>query len=534
MTESGADRRPSRGPGKGRPPGKGSRPYRKGSRPAGKGMRPVGKGDRFGPRRDAGPRDRGPRPAYGAPARFQPKKATARAVASQILMRIESSPGVLVSDLLAELSTVDELVQRERRFLLELVYGVLRHRLTLDCIITAYSREPIAKLDTGCLMAVRLALYQMLFLGGVPTFAAISESLEMLSHTHQGIRSFANGVLRTVDRESKKVELAEDRGDASPRKRLSIGDTHVVFFSRNVFADPEDSRALHLAQLHSYPPFLVERWLARYDRAVVEEMLIAGNRKPPVTLRANRLKTDRDGLVRRLATEGIAAGSGTLPESVAADAPTSELVASAAFKEGLFYLQDEAAMKVANRLEPKPGERILDLCCAPGGKATHLAELSAEQAEIVAVDRDEARLSLVRENCARLGVKSVRPLRFDPMRDEKLPADHAGLYDAILLDAPCSNTGVLSRRPEVRWRVSRQAIRGLSARSRELFSWAVKQLRPGGRILLSTCSLEPEENEENVTRLMVANPSLELVHQEETLPSTRGPDGGFLALFRLT
>ena len=425
---------------------------------------------------------------------------------------------------------------RGRRFLSELVYGILRRRLTLDCIIAAYSREPISRIEPDCISVLRLGLYQLLFLGGVPPFAAISESVDLLGHHHAGVRAFANGLLRTVEREANIAEKALDRGGASPRKLLPLSEERLVFFSRNVFADPERSRALHLAQVHSLPAFLVERWLLRHDRAVVENMLLACNRKPRVSLRANLLRTDRDGLARRLMTEGLTVGPGALPESILVDDSPADAVRTAAFREGLFYIQDEAAMKVARALDPKPGHRILDLCAAPGGKATHLAELAAGQAEIVAVDRDQARLIKVSENCERLGLTCVTPLQYDllhapPAAD--LPEPLKGGFDAVLLDAPCSNTGVLARRPEVRWRVSLQAIRDLAEESRKLFAQAVKLVRPGGRLLFSTCSLEAEENQELVTRTLVANPALRQVKCEETLPSPGGPDGGFFALFEV-
>ena len=417
-----------------------------------------------------------------------------------------------------------------------MVYGVLRRRLTLDCIIAAYAKESISRVEPDCLAVLRLGLYQLLFMGGVPPFAAISESVELLKNRHAGVRAFANGLLRSVEREANLQEVGMDRGGASERKRLPLPSDKVVFFSRNVFADPEQSRALHLAQLHSVPPFLVERWLARHDRAVVESMLQACNRKPQVSVRANMLRADREGLIRRLMSENLVAGPGALPESVRFEESPANVIGSAAFKEGLFYVQDEASMKVARALEPGPDERILDLCAAPGGKTTHLAELSGGRAEIVAVDRNESRLAMVRENCERLGLKNVTVVRWDPLKpshEAPLPEPLKQQFDAVLLDVPCSNTGVLARRPEVRWRVSLEAIRDLAEQSRKLLACAVKMVKPGGRLLYSTCSLEAEENQDVVTRTLVANPSLRHVRSEEALPSPGGPDGGFLALFEV-
>jgi len=524
----------------GKRPDRRNRPF--GPRPGGPGQGgrsgPPRKGGFLGRRDDRGrPGERSARPNSG-PRRPLPP-ITPRLLALRALRRLEQSRSLLVPDVLADPDIERHLDARGRRFLHELVYGILRRRLTLDCIIAAYAREPISKLEPDCISVLRLGLYQLIFLSGVPPFAAISESVDLLGHCHAGVRALANGLLRTVEREANVVERALDRGGASPRKRLPLSEERLVFFSRSVFADPEQSRALHLAQVHSVPAFLVERWLARHDRAVVENMLEASNRKPRVSLRANLLRTDRDGLVRRLVAEGLSAAPGALPESVLVDGSPSDAVRTAAFREGLFYIQDEAAMKVARALAPRPGERVLDLCAAPGGKATHLAELSAGQAEIVAVDRDQDRMLKLGENCERLGLTTVTPLVFDPLAlpGRGGPADLPELledgFDAVLLDAPCSNTGVLARRPEVRWRVSLAAIRDLAEESRKLFSKAVRLVRPGGRLLFSTCSLEAEENQDLVTRSLVANPALRQVKCEETLPSPGGPDGGFFALFEV-
>lgn len=435
--------------------------------------------------------------------------------------------------MLADLDATEKLDARSRRFLLELVYGILRRRMTLDCILAAYSNEPLARLDTDCLQVLRLGLYQLVFLDGVPPFAAVSESVDLVHRRHEGVRSFVNGVLRSIEREMQRVEIGLDRGGASPRKRLALGNEHVAFFSKPVFTDPKESRALYLAQIHSVPVFLVERWLARHDAAVVEAILEGSNRKPPVTARIQRLRTNRDSLLRRLVAEGLVARPGILDEAIQLDAAPMDIVRSAAFKEGLFYMQDEAAMKVAHAVAPKPGERILDLCAAPGGKATHLAELASDEIEVVAVDRDARRLERVTENMQRLGLKGVKPVVWDPLGDAPVPEEARGIFDAVLLDVPCSNTGVLARRPEVRWRVSVDAIRELADQGRRLLHAAVKSVRPGGRLVFSTCSLEGEENEDAVKRALVANPRLELVHREETLPSPNGPDGGFFAVFHV-
>lgn len=501
--------------------------------PGGAGPRDRGTPDREwsgpGESRERTDADAGHAPRYGSAARERVDNP--RIVAAEALCRLDESRTAMLTDVLPR-AGLDDLDGRARRFALEIAYGVVRRRLTLDCVIRAFLRDRLSDLEPDCLQALRIGVYQLLFLDGVPPFAAISESVALVGRRHPGVKAMVNAVLRSVDRESKRVDIGFDLGTASPRKRLQVGDERVVFFSKPVFADPEESLSLHLGQVHSHPPFLVERWLRRHDRAVVEDVLAAGNRKPRVSVRLNRMRTDREGLQRRLESEGVLAHPGMLDESLIVDASPTELVRTSAFGEGLFYVQDEAAMKVAPALEPKAGERILDLCAAPGGKATHLAERTAGLAQVVAVDASAERLQRVTENCERLGIRNVTTVVFRPdaaTRDEPVPEALIEPFDAALLDVPCSNTGVLARRPEARWRVNEDAIRSLAERGRALLSAAVRLVKPGGRILYSTCSLEPEENAEAIDRALVANPPLRRTRQEETLPSTTGPDGGFFA-----
>jgi len=502
--------------------------------------RPPQKRVRFGPRGAVPGRpskstgmsgNRGPSQYRDRPA--QVRKPGARELALETLCRFDEVRVGRIADLEQDLVIEGSLDARGRSFFHELVYGTLRRRLTLDCVIASFSRDPLSRIDVDCLNALRLGVYQLLFLDGVPPFAAIKETVDLMSRRHSGVGSLVNAILRSVSRETKKVDVDEDHGGASPRKRLVLSDQKVAFFTRSVFVDPAENTALHLAQVHSHPPFLVERWLEHMDQPVVEGVLAAGNARPSVCIRVNRLRSDTDGLRKRLVSEGLDVSPGGLSESLRIDASPADLVATQAFAEGLFYVQDEAAMKVAPVLVPRAGERILDLCAAPGGKSTHLAELAADRAEVLAVDRDATRLRHIAENVARLGLKSVTPLCFDLLaeHDTDQRQEHlAGPFDAALVDVPCSNTGVLARRPEVRWRVSVDAIRELAERGRRLLREAAHQVRPGGRVLFSTCSLEREENADAVARVLVAEPDLRFVRQEETLPQAGGQDGGYFAL----
>lgn len=421
---------------------------------------------------------------------------------------------------------------RDVRFASELVHGVLRRRLTLDCVAAAYSRRPIAELDGACLQALRTGIYQLLFLDAVPAFAAVGETMRAIAGEHDGVRSAVNGILRAIDREANRIPSDKDRGGSSPRRRLPIGERKVVYFPRDVFCDPAESLELHLGQIESHPPQLVGRWLRRFDRAQVDAILAADNAKPRLTARVNVTKATRDEVIERLKAEDILAGPSVRPDAVLFGSPIDVVAGSAAFRDGLFYLQDETAMAVAEEVAPRAGESILDFCAAPGGKSTHLAELSAGSARIVANDRDESRLRRLRQNVERLGHTNIDCTTFDPLAAQaNPPAELEGVFDAVLIDAPCSNTGVLRRRLEARWRIDETSIIALAAQARALLDFASSKVRPGGRLVYSTCSIEHEENEDNARRFVVSHPGFALVRERLVVQRTDGPDGGYVATF---
>ncbi len=470
----------------------------------------------------------------GAKPPPKPKQYDARAFALEALLLFSAGKTVRVLDRFDEPDRGAALETRDRRFAHELIYGVLRHRLTLDCVITAYARIGLLELDPKCLEALRLGIYQLLYLDGIPAFAAINETVRLVAKEHAGVRSTVNAILRAVDRDSNRIDPRLDRGGSSLKKRLPISERRIVYFRRDTFCDPDENLALHLAQLYSHPPLLVARWLDRFPREVVEAMLAANNKKPRVTIRVNRTRTDRAALIERLRADRVLCGEGTRDDSILIGSPIADALRSPAFAEGWFYVQDETAMSVAPVVEPKPGERILDLCSAPGGKATHLHELSNGRAVVVAVDSDDGRVSKLKENVARLAMESIAVVTFDPLTPgaETLgsrPSELSLPFDAALLDVPCSNTGVLGRRPEARWRLTETAISELAEQGCRLFAFARSLVRPGGRIVYSTCSIEDEENSKNVERMLAAHPGTRLVREELTLPSASGVDGGYFA-----
>jgi 16S rRNA (cytosine967-C5)-methyltransferase len=379
-------------------------------------------------------------------------------------------------------------------FVRELVLGVLRRRLTLDTIHDAFGKRPSAELDGVVREAVRLGLYQYIFLDGVPPHAAVAETVGAVPmHSH---RSYVNGVLRRILRESHRVPPDRDRGGAHATKRFERPGKSVTFFSERVFPDPEVDRVGYLAAIHSHPALLVARWLESVGEQQAIEWMEIGNSIPRLVLRPRGGRMDAEGLVTRLAAEHVPAAVITRtggPDAVEVARGKANPFKGASFRAGLFSVQAAEQMDAVDILDPQPGEAIWDACAAPGGKTTQIAERQVGQGLLVATDRSERRLDLLRESLQRLGLDGVQAVAHDVLGAEPPPGKPAGGFDAILLDAPCSNTAVLSQRPEARWRLQPESIAELAGQQRRLLAAVSQHLAPEGRLVFSSCSREPEE-----------------------------------------
>src|SRR5262245_46386895 len=441
---------------------------------------------------------------------------TSRDVAFATLLR-----GGLATRELSDVARNLPLSPEDRALSRELVAGVERRRGTLDAVIAAY--VPRARVPRDLRVLLRLGFYQLLFLERVPEHAAVDETVG-LARKRRGARQagFVNAVLRGALRELERGSRGGGPGD--PRRALDLGPRRFRF-GRDVFPDPSTSLADHLAAVHSHPKALVERWIARFGEEEARAMFEADNRVPPLTVRVNRLRTTREGLLQDLRALGFEARAGIHPLAVRVDPGARGLVDSEPFQAGRFTVQDETAMEAVSLLDPRPGERILDLCAAPGGKATQIAEALDDRGEILACDVSEERLARLRENAARLGLRSIRPIL--RARDSRVPP--AGAVERILVDAPCSNTGVLARRPEARWRFTPASLREVTRLQAECLRVGLRALGPGGRLVYSTCAMEPEENQGLVRQLIASAKGVEV---REELFRTPGPDrdGGYAAV----
>jgi 16S rRNA (cytosine967-C5)-methyltransferase len=412
-----------------------------------------------------------------------------------------------------------KLTRRERAFITECVYGVVRWRGRIDWLLAQACRYPLADLTPWIRNALRLGVYQCLWMTGVPPAAAVHETVA-LAHRfgHTGTARLVNGVLRTLLRQYKTYQLP----------------------------DAVTQPAAHLAIALSHPQWLVERWLQRYGWERTQALCDANNRPPGVTLRTNTLRTTTAALAQRLRQEGL---QDVVPSTVVSDAlvvhGTDRLDASPSYQAGLFQVQDEGAMLVAPLCRAQPGHRVLDVCAAPGGKTTHLSQLIRNTGHIVAGDVHRGRLRLLQENISRLGMSSITAV----VVDAAVPLPFALAFDRVLVDAPCSGFGVLRRHPDIKWRKTAADFGPLTTLQLAILHHAHQVLAPDGILVYSVCTNEPEETHDIVARFLMQHPYMQLIAVDDDLerrpavpsvtagtldltPEQWGTEGVFVARFR--
>lgn len=425
---------------------------------------------------------------------------TAREIALRALR--ESSKGrAFISEALDKEFKIHRPAQHERGLATELACGCVRRRGTLDWVIEQVAGRGMKAISPGLRDILRMGVYQLLYLGGIPDYAAVSESVELARrHCRPGSEKFVNAVLRRVPR----------------------GAANVSFPKR------EKSPARHIAVVHSHPAWLVERWIRRWGEAETEALCAANNETPALTLRANALRCGREELIERLAQEGVCARADER-HPLAVDildlpCPLPDL---ASFRDGLFQVQDVSAMRIVDLFGARGGETVADLCAGPGGKATGIAESMGDEGLVICLDRSEKKARMVRESAHRLRLESARVVVGDAGTAQSLLSRRS--FDRVLVDAPCSNTGVLGRRPEARWRLKGIDIARLATLGLRLLTAGRSIVRPGGTIVYSTCSIEPEENEGVVSEFLRNETGFRMDSEIRFLPHRDGCDGGYAA-----
>jgi 16S rRNA (cytosine967-C5)-methyltransferase len=451
---------------------------------------------------------------------------TARSVALQVLFACEIGDA-FVQEVLNDFLGKTKLSPADRRLTTQLAYGVLRRRSTLDALLQAVTTRPKYRVNPALWEILRLGALQLALLSHIPPHAAVHETVELAAAyvtpaAARKVKSFVNGVLRGLGR-----LLTAERVSAPAADALPVEGGEYRRLAKPMLPEPAAAPIKYVAAGFALPAWLVQRWAERFSW---EECLRLGfwfAGPAPLWLRVNTLRTNRESFLKALEEASVRAVPGEHPQAVSLLDPAA-VRDLPGYEQGWFAVQDESAMQVGSALAPAPGSRVLDLCAAPGGKTTHLAQLMNNRGEIIACDVDDRRLQTVSELAARLGITIVKPHRLHPERNDGPPA---GPFDTILVDVPCSNTGVLGRRPEVRWRLKPDDFRRLVPLQTKLLLQGAERVRPGGSIVYSTCSFEPEENRQVVQAVLQALPDFVMEAEQEHVPG-RPADGGYWARLR--
>jgi 16S rRNA (cytosine967-C5)-methyltransferase len=395
----------------------------------------------------------------------------ARKIAYEVLRRVEAE-GAYASDLLhAELGA--RVKAEDAGLATELVMGTLRWRRLLDFLLERQLKKPAAKLDLPVALALRIGLYQLRFLERIPPRAAVNESVELVKSARKtSAATLVNAVLRRASNEARVPATKFVSPDAALAERLGI--------------------------LHSHPTWMVERWLARFGEPETIALLEANNRAPRLSCALHDVN-QRDEIFAALQRIGLRIEPGNILQSafaVSGGSPTR----TESFRTGAISIQDEASQTIPILLDVQTNDRVLDLCAAPGGKTPPLVRAAGLSGIVVAADRHAHRLRAMREQFKRLGLTQARLVELDAAS----PLPFGAFFDRVLVDAPCSGTGTLARHPEIRWRLQPEQLKEFHALQTALLKSALERLAPGGRLVYSTCSMEPEENEQVVDEALRA------------------------------
>ena len=355
-----------------------------------------------------------------------------------------------------------DLNEKDRALVTELVYGTIRRKKTLDMIISNYIKD-ISLMDERVLNILRMAIYQMHFLDKVPEFAACNEAVELAKQISVQDSKLVNGILRSYTKNPDDMDV-KDKID-------------------------------RLVYQYSYEPWFIRMMYKQYGEENGRKILSGLNATPKVTVRVNASKGDYDEVFERLEEMGYDVEEGyACPEAIIIKGGSS-IENNELFKEGLITVQDESAMLVSPLLDLNPGDVALDLCAAPGGKTTHIAELLEDEGKVYSFDLHENKLSLINENLHRLGLNNVE---VEAMDATKLNSKYVACADKVLIDVPCSGLGIIRKKPEIKWNKSRKSLKDLVPTQRAIMENAWMYLKNGGTMIYSTCTLNTEENQDNV------------------------------------
>lgn len=398
------------------------------------------------------------------------KQPGSRELALKILYQINEEGAYANLALDKALFSCSGLDPRDKGLITEIVYGSVKNKGKLDFVLNQFASTKVKKMDRWTRNILRMALYQILFLDKIPPSAAVNEAVK-LAKRYGHVDKFVNAVLRNILRGMEQI----------------------------TWPDREKDSVQYLMVQYSFPQWMVERFIRQYGVEQAEQLCSWYNRPAPLWIRANTLKTTRQALKQQLEQAGLVVQESRYTSEGLKIETAVNLHQLEAFQQGLFTVQDESSMLVALAAEPAPGQRVLDVCSAPGGKTTHMAQLMKNTGTIYACDIHAHRLELIEENCKRLGIQNVETVQQDGTR---LTERWQQPFDVVLCDVPCSGLGVLGRRPDARWAKESEDIASLCSVQRQILEQAALLVAPGGTLIYSTCTITPEENEQMVQQFL--------------------------------
>ena len=436
-----------------------------------------------------------------------------RNIAFNVLLKIEQDnaySNIALNNAIRE----NRLNGLDSSFVSALVYGVLERQITLDYIIRQYSKIPLRKIEIKTKIILRLGILQLLFMDKVPESAAVNESVNLAKkHKLQKSSGFINGILRSITRAEVKYNLPDEK-----------------------------DKVRYYAIKYSAPQELTKLWLDSYGEENTVKLLEALNGRPKICARVNTLKTNKKALIDELAKQNVSAQEIPFLENAITLENTGSIERLSSYKKGLFHIQDASSQLCVDFLSPKPREIMLDVCSAPGGKSFTSAQYMSDRGKIFSCDLYDHKLKLIKDNAHRLGINSIVTLKRDGASSEvPLP-----IADKILCDVPCSGLGILSRKPEIRYK-DNLITEDLPELQYKILCKSAEYLANGGRLVYSTCTLNPEENNKNAKRFLDEHPDFygvklklpqtitrayeENDYELTLMPHTSGTDGFYIAVF---
>lgn len=449
-------------------------------------------------------------------------KISARTIAIEALNRFDPKrnyAGPILDKLLPKTN--------ERQRATDLVFGTIRNRLAIDTVISKLSRCPVEQIPANLLNILRVAAYELIYSPATAEYSIVDEAAENTKAVAGKKQvGFVNAVLRQIARliVNRQSPITSTNFTRTLPQSPTTGCELAIAF----LPDPQAQPADYLSAAFSLPKWLVANWLAEFGFSKVWQICLASNRRPSIYLRPNTLKTTTQELAEKLRQADIDVE--IVPDrSLLRIKSPRDITQLLGFAEGEFTVQDISAFEPVRILNPQASWTILDLCAAPGVKTTQLAEAAADSAKIIATDIDSDRLKKLKENFIRLGLKSITLISYDELITSKFGIP---FFDAVLLDVPCSNTGVLARRIEARYRLKPNIIKQLVKTQQDLLRTAAQLVKPQGKICCSTCSIQKEENSRLIKNFLQQNPSFALESEKLILPSAGefDNDGGYIAI----